>query len=208
MPKQKQRMHASMGSVSEDITLASMSAQKLYQRHFKDVSMKAYHIAWILRVNGFDSESDEAEKIIADWFNEIHNGIIEENKRLDELKANKGITTKANYSNVRVYTAEYTSLYASRFVAILKELDKLTANIDILWLVGDFDSNQKSRAIYKWERAIVKMANRIKNLSQSLKKLTKQQGSSKKAETKKAASKPEEKSDVSSPAVEPELATA
>lgn len=117
------------------------------------------------------------------------------------------LTDRASYGEAALSVrAEYTSQQANRYLDLLLAMDQLLMRIDALWLSGLVEAKQRASRGYEWQRRLIKLANRVRDLGDRARRYLQEEQARRagKAESKVAGDGADAEQDASS--IEPEPA--
>jgi len=159
-------------SMTMKATLSAPRAHKLYLVNFTAVSRHLYNIGIMTRIVGCDEAARKADEEVSKIFRECHEELEIEMRRMDKMIKDNSISGSSSYSKNTEYEVEVIHPNASRFLALIREYDKLCSRIDTVWLAGIIDDDQKCEAEYRYEKRVRKVANLIRELGHTMRSYT------------------------------------
>ena len=148
-----------------EITLNTLHCQRVYKRVWDRLKADIFILTIPTRTMGFDEVADQAEKFLDEQFEKIRADLAADIERADVLMDEHALTDRASYGEAALsVTAEYTSPQANRYLDLLLALDQLLMRIDALWLSGLVEAKERTTRGYEWQRRLIKLANRLRDL--------------------------------------------
>lgn len=162
---------ASRPFIAREVTLRSLQAQKTYERDFSITSANLYTVLVMTRVKGLDDMADQAEVVVAQLLDEFREEIKAEMVRVDHLIAANALEdTAIEYSRPQTFSVHITSPQASLYLNLILLLDQLMYRLDVLHMMGVIENRAKMQRTYEWQRKLAKVAGRLRNHANSLKR--------------------------------------
>lgn len=166
LPSQQSSHSKSQPYVAQRVRLHSLHAQHVFSRGFDYCANGIYALSVILRALSTESQARELEGLIDERFNKDAADLRDEIARLEKLGESEGISTDGiQYSSPIDAEARISSPRATRYIAIIRDYDRLVAKLDALWLAGVIPDGDHSRRIYEWKRRILRTSIYVKNLA-------------------------------------------
>jgi hypothetical protein len=166
LPKQQNTSSKSHPYVVQKVRLHSLHAQQVFSRGFDTCANGVYALSVILRALSTEDQARELEGLIDERFNKDAADLRDEITRLEKLGESEGISTEGiQYSSPLDAEARISSPRANRYIAIVRDYDRLVAKLDALWLAGVIQDGDHSRRIYEWKRRILRTALYVKSLA-------------------------------------------
>lgn len=163
--KQPRRQRAPTPALAREITLNTLHCQRVYKRVWDRLKADIFILTIPTRTMGLDEAADQAEKFLDEQFEKIRADLAEDIERADVLMDEHALTDRASYGEAALsVTAEYTSPQANRYLDLLLAMDQLLMRIDALWLSGLVEAKQRASRGYEWQRRLIKLANRVRDL--------------------------------------------
>lgn len=168
LPQAQQDKLQSRPAIKTTLELKSIQAQKVMNRSFEQVSKALFSLDVILRTLANAGGPKQAEKMqtieneLSERFSATSNDLEKAKEQLDKLLEQNAIeSTAASYTDPKTFEIEITTPSLSRFIRLVVALDELIGKIDILWLNGVLDSNQRTNASYQWQQRLIKLAGKF-----------------------------------------------
>ncbi len=162
----QKRPTVSQPYITRDCELQSRFSQTAYNRIFEQVSGSLYLLGIVLRIVGTDEEALEVEKVVDDMISEVSTELDNEAQRLDKLLEANGLEgCHPKYTHPETFEVQLTSPRAGRFLYLIEQLDVLAQKLDSLWLTGVLTDQQYANSGYAWQRRVVRLANRIRQIT-------------------------------------------
>jgi len=166
MPNTKpKRRTISQPYITREITLHSDHAQRAHRRVYKSVSDSFYLMGIVFRIIGSKEEVEGVESLVNELLNDTKNDLQNEMARLNKLCDDNGIDVNLNFTDVATISARITSPRGAEFLAMIEEADRVIMAMSTLWLSAIFDDSQYTSMAYMWQRRLVKLAGRIRNIT-------------------------------------------
>jgi len=151
--------------ITREITLHSDHAQRAFRRVYKSVSDSFYLMGIVFRIIGSKEEVEGVESLVTELLNDTKNDLQNEMARLNKLCDDNGIDVNLNFTETATMSARITSPRGAEFLAMIEEADRVIIAMSTLWLSAIFDDRQYSAMSYMWQRRLVKLAGRIRNIT-------------------------------------------
>ena len=168
-PKRNTRKHATSPTsrlfIKVEVVLSSHQAQQVYKRMFVPLSHAVYQLSVVLRIIATPEAADQIEEIVESQLRSVLSELKSEQERLQILIDDAGLTDAPGFSNAQDLKVEVSTPQAGLFLTMIRELDKVVEMIGQLWLAGQFSNQQYTSGAYQWQRRLMRMANRIRTLS-------------------------------------------
>jgi hypothetical protein len=162
---------ASRPFLAREITLRSLQAQKTYERDFSVTSANLYTMLVMTRVKSRDDIADQAEVVVRQLLDEFREEIKAEMARVEHLIAANALEdTAIEYSRPKTLSVEITSPEAHQYLNLILLLDQLMYRLDVLHMTGVVEHRAKMQRTYEWQRKLAKVAGRLRNHANSLKR--------------------------------------
>jgi len=163
MPK---RNNISQAFIQRKVTFQSRYAQKAYDYVYDSASGSLYILGIVLRIVGNEQNAQEVEKIVDDMIAEVESELTGEIARLAKIREDNGLDdVGTSYTNPRTITVQITSPRAARFLHLISMIDELAAHLDCLWLSSILTDQQYSNAGFQWQRRVVRLGHRIRDIA-------------------------------------------
>ena len=94
-------------------------------------------------------------------FQGLFDDLVNEETRLDALQEAQGVAGEVHYTVAKEELAVIYSPRASRFVLLMRTLDRVVTKIDLLHISGIIETTHATLAKWTWERTIIRFANEI-----------------------------------------------
>lgn len=163
MPNEQQR--PSQPYITQAIELQSRYAQQAYRRSYKSASDSLYLLGIVLRIVGTQEQANNVETVIDELLKTCNDEIRQEAARLMKLLDDNSIETNVSYSNGIRFEPRITSPRSRQYLGMIVAVDELIGLMDALWLNGVLSDSQYSNASYMWQRRLIRLANRIRNIT-------------------------------------------
>jgi len=151
--------------ITREVTLHSDHAQRAFRRVYKSVSDSFYLMGIVFRIIGSKEEVEGVETLVNDLLKDTKTDLQNEMARLTKLCDDNGIDVDLNFTEVATMSARITSPRGAEFLAMIEEADRVIMVMSTLWLSAIFDDSQYSAMSYMWQRRLVKLAGRIRNIT-------------------------------------------
>ncbi len=152
----------------QKVVLQSLHAQRVFERGFEVCAGSFFILAIVLPTLATKGQALEAQGMADERFNGAFRELGAEAERLAQLAESNGIDIAGVgmvYTAPREFSAEITSPNAVRYVALIREFDKLVASFDVLFLSGVLPNADYSLQIYEWKRKLLRLAGDIRKIS-------------------------------------------
>jgi len=166
----------SFPSLARDVEMITKQSQELYRRSYEYLSRAHVNIGVVSRVSTVISKSmntdfnDEAEATLKTMYGDIEKKLLDEQARLDVMLTENGINDFAAYSSPKTLKLMIQAPEDNQFIKCLLILDQIIIRIDTLWLGAMITNKEKVTSTMMWKRNLARMANRVINLSNSMRK--------------------------------------
>lgn len=157
------------------VTLNSVQANRVYRRSFAVFSQKVYSISMVGHIMNSEAATlieHQVDELLATLNKELEG----EKNRIDVLRANAAIDVLPKFDNPQNVEVAIKSPYDARFLAIILLLDEVVSRINSLWLMSEIKSTFNANEPYKLQQRVIKCANRVRSLSDSLRVKAKAHG--------------------------------
>ncbi|MDD5297377.1 MAG: hypothetical protein PHU46_10740 [Rhodocyclaceae bacterium] len=152
----------------QKVVLQSLHAQRVFERGFEVCAGSFFILAIVLPTLATKEQALEAQGMADERFNSAFRELGAEAERLAQLAESHGIDMASvgmAYTAPQEFSAEITSPNAVRYVALIREFDKLVASFDVLFLSGVMPNADYSLQIYEWKRKLLRLAGDIRKIS-------------------------------------------
>ncbi len=156
--------------IKQELSLSSLSAQKVMTRSFEKLAESLFQISVILRAVGEREHVDDAEDIINEHFQTANKDIEAKIEQMKKLAEQHGVNISPDYTNQVKYELEINTPHLAQFIGLVGRMDDLVSMIDSLWLHSILDNRQASNARFEWSRRMINVAGRIIGLSRKVRK--------------------------------------
>jgi len=162
MPKKE----VSQAFLERELTLHSRYAQKAYDRIYNSASGSLYILGVVLRIIGSEEEAQKVEKLVDNMLLDVENELNAEIERLNKLLENNGLSdVHTSYTFPKVLSVPVTSPRGAKFLWFVEMLDTIAARLDCLWISGLLTDKQYTNASFQWQRRVIRLANKIRNIT-------------------------------------------
>ena len=152
----------------QKVVLQSLHAQRVFERGFDVCAGSFFILAIVLPTLATKAQALEAQGMADERFNVAFRELGAEAERLAQLAESHGIDIASvgmAYTAPQEFLAGITSPNAVRYVALIREFDKLVASFDVLFLSGVLPNADYSLQIYEWKRKLLRLAGDIRKIS-------------------------------------------
>jgi len=157
----------SQAVVMSRVSLSSRHAQRVYKRSYSTAARALYVLSVMLRIYASEKEAEQIGTLCDEMLASVRKDLDEEIARMQQVAETQGVDLGAvAYTQPEEYVAEITTPKASQYIGLVRELDRLIGLIDVLWLSGVYNDSQHNAGSYQWQRRLIKLANRLRNLAQ------------------------------------------
>lgn len=163
----KRRRVMTLPTLRVDITLNTDFAQRVYRRVWDRLKADIYILTVRSRAVGRDDIAETSEQLLRDQFKKLQTDLSADIERADILLDKLGITELGQYGGAVTKVAEYTTPQAKQYLDLVLSMDQLIMRLDALWLNGEIETKACKVRSHEWKRRIVKLANRIRQISSS-----------------------------------------
>lgn len=146
-------------------TLGSYHAQRAYERSFEPTSRALYLMTVVLRAIANDDDASKVEAIVDGHFEELQKRYTDEIARLERQCEESGLEPHVAFTKPVTLDAEISTPRANRYLGLIGQLDRIVGLIALLWLSGARSDSQYSAECYQWRRALLRLSNRIREIS-------------------------------------------
>ena len=139
-------------------------AQRVYRRAFDRLKGDLYVCTVRTRSSGMDAAADAIENIISEAFSSVRKDLDSELERVEVLLDAQKIVAVAEFPGVQSFDAQYSTPRAKEYLDLLRKMDQLLMRYDTLWLAGEITTHQRVSRSQNWQRRLIKVANRLREL--------------------------------------------
>ena len=153
---------------TQTVALQSLHAQQVFERGFNVCASSFFMLAIVLPRLATVEQAREAQALADERFNTGFSELRTEAARLAQLADSHGIDMASMgmaYTAPQDLAAQITSPNAMRYVALIREFDKLVASFDALFLSDVMPVADYSQNLYDWKRKLLRLAGDIRNIS-------------------------------------------
>lgn len=161
------RAPVSQAIVKAKINLRSRHAQRVYRRSYSTAARAFYTLSVMLRIYVNEQEAEQIGAVCDGMLGAVREDLTQEIARMEQVAETQGIDLGAiAYTQPEEFEVEITTPKASQYLGLIREMDRLIGLIDVLWLSGVYNDTQYNAGSYQWQRRLIKLANRLRNLAQ------------------------------------------
>lgn len=176
------------GFVTQALKLGSHPAQTIFEKTFKETNMALFSLGVVLRSIATDEQAAATQKVVDGFLKAAADEIAAEKARLDKLLEENGIQEKVEFTAPKEVTAEISSPRSSRYLMLIRDIDKLVSKMTALWLCGVLADAQYNKGNHQW-------ISRMRNLSVQLRNVDRRAKSSA-GRKQRPANQPKAKADA------------
>lgn len=160
-----------------DVTLKTIQANRVYKRCYGYLSRKLYHIAVVSLILNDREVANKAQEHVRAMLTDLAKILKDEKERVDTIRNNAGLPKDIpGTDNPQKVHVAIKSPYDARFLQLILDLDDLVLRIGSLWMMEELIDNENVDVPYKWQQEVMRVAGRIKNLADGLRKKAKEKG--------------------------------
>ena len=159
------RQNNSRPFLTQKALLNSLHAQQIFERGYEMCANALFSLSVVLRFIGTEEQAQEVDAMVDTLINQALEGIQKESLRLKEIAESNGIETTIGYTSAKTVDVQITSPRSIKFLAIIREFDGMTSNMDALWLSCVITDTQYARGVYEWKRRILRLAGQIRQIA-------------------------------------------
>lgn len=165
--RRERRAPVSQAVVRIRLHLRSRHAQRVFRRSYTTAARALYTLSVMLRVYATQTEAEHVGAVADGMLDAVREDLAGEIARMEKLIADQGIDLGAvEYTEPQEFEAAISTPKAGQYLGLIREMDRFIALVDLLWLSGVYTDSQYSAGSYQWQRRLVKLANRLRNLAQ------------------------------------------
>lgn len=146
------------------IKLNTDFAQRVYKRTWDRLKADLYVLTVRTRSSGMDEAAKAIEGVISEAFEHARRDLEGDLARSEAIMDDAKITDLPTYKGAQAVEAEYSTPRAKEFLNLVLQMDQLLARYDALWLTGQIDTQQRMQRSQNWQRRLIKIANRLREL--------------------------------------------
>lgn len=170
--------NVSVPAFEQNLTLNTLQAQKVMTRSFSRTAGSLYRIDVILRIIGGEESAERMEMVISTAIREVETELQNAQKQMSDLLEDNGVDQLPVYDTPTTESVRITSPHVSRFVGLVRKLDRLVSSIDALWLSGLMSNKEHSDALYTWQQKVIGLGSRIIGMERRAREAARNQGKS------------------------------
>ena len=175
--RREPRAPVSQAVVHINLKLRSRHTQRVYQRSYGTAQRALYTLSVMLRVYANDAEADQVGEVVNQMIATVRDDLAEEIARMEAVAETQGVNLGAvEYTQPQSFEAEISTPKAGQYLGLLREMDRFISLMDLLWLSGVYTDAQYNTGSYQWQRRLIKLANRLRNLAQRAMTLSRREG--------------------------------
>lgn len=168
--KPKRRRVVTLPALRVDVTLNTEFAQRVYKRAWDRLKGDIFILTVRSRSVGRDDIAETSEQLLRDHFDKLRKDLSTDIARTDHLMDQLAITELGQYAGAKTIAAEFTTPQAKQYLDLVLSADQLIMRLDALWLNGEIDTKACKVRSYECQRRLIKLANRIRQVSATGKK--------------------------------------
>lgn len=186
------------------ITLNTIHCQRIYRRVWDRIKADIFVLTVRTRIMGFDDAGEAAENFLEEQFAQARADLAADIERADVLMDEHELSDRASYGDhaLRI-VAEYTTPQANQYLDLLLALDELLMRHDSLWLSGIIAPKERTVRGYEWQRRLIKLANRVRNLGDRTRQALNEEQTRRQAGAKPRAASDADSSDTTASPSDP-----
>ncbi len=146
------------------IRLNTDFAQRVYKRTWDRLKGDLYVLTVRTRSNGMEEAAKAIETILSEAFGSARKDLDEELARTDTLIDDVKLTDLPEYEGALESQAKFSTPRAKEYLNLILKLDQLLMRYDALWLAGFIETQPRVQRSYNWQRRLIKIANRLREL--------------------------------------------
>jgi hypothetical protein len=147
------------------VNLATEFAQRVFYRTWDRLKADLY----VLTVRTRTAEQLEAagalETLITESFDKARSDLVADMERTEVLRDHVKVRDIPDYEDRLDTLATFSTPRAREFLAIIQLMDQLLVLYDALWLAGYVETQERLSRSQNWQRRLVKVTNRIRELA-------------------------------------------
>lgn len=145
--------------------LNSLHAQQIFDRGYETCANALFSLSVVLRFIGTEEQAQEVDAMVDALINQTLDDIQKESLRLQEIAESNGIETTIGYTSAKTVDVQITSPRSIKYLAIIREFDRMMTNMDALWLSCIITDTQYARGVYEWKRRILRLAGQLRQIA-------------------------------------------
>jgi hypothetical protein len=147
------------------ITLHTDFAQRVYRRTWDRLKGDLYVLTVRTRMAEQAQASAAIESIISEAFNKARTDLAADLERTEVLRDHAQVSEFPEYEDRLETTATFSTPRAREFLALIQQMDQLLMLYDALWLAGFAQTDERVHRSYNWQRRLIKITNRLRELA-------------------------------------------
>ncbi|OGT89425.1 MAG: hypothetical protein A2286_06050 [Gammaproteobacteria bacterium RIFOXYA12_FULL_61_12] len=151
--------------IQRKITLSSYQAQQTFRRSFDPTARSFYLLSIVLRAIAHDDQAREVEAMVDVQLDEMQERLTAEALRLERMCEDSGIDPTPTFTRPQEIDAEISTPRINRYLGLINQLDRVVGLISLLWLSGVRSDSQYSAECYLWQRNLLRLSNRIREIA-------------------------------------------
>lgn len=157
------------GFVAQTLKLGSHPAQTIFEKTFKETNMALFSLGVVLRSIATDEQAAATQKVVDGFLKSAADEIAAEKARLDQLLEENGIQEKVEFTAPKEVTAEISSPRSSRYLMLIRDIDKLVSKMTALWLCGVLADAQYNKGNHQWISRMRSLSVQLRNVDRRAK---------------------------------------
>ncbi|MDN5863553.1 MAG: TIGR03761 family integrating conjugative element protein [Salinisphaera sp.] len=166
-PQKRPPSSVSQAVVTIPLELHSRHAQRVYNRSYETAARALYVLSVMLRVYVQERDAAQVGEMADQMIDELRQELETEIQRMEQIADENGVDLGAvQYTKPRQYAVPVSTPKVTQYLGLLRELDRFVGLMDVLWLCGVYNDTQYNNGTYQWQRRLIKLANKLRNLGQ------------------------------------------
>ncbi len=152
------------------ITLNTAFAQRVYKRTFDRMKADLFVLTVRTCAQGQNEAAAAAEQFLEEQFGKVREDLNGELERAEVLMDHAGIDSMPVYEEALATEAEITTPNAGQYLSLIESLDQFLMRLDALWLTGKVETKHRTARSHEWQRRLIKLAGRVRDLGDRTRK--------------------------------------